>query len=277
MSTLKELDQEVIRRIDRSFLVQGVPVDADDLVEDLPRDVDLSAAEAVIAEAMRRFPREERQRSDAWVGPRLHAGMRLTRREAARRGIWRYLGVVVFPEYVRWRWSGEKDGEIQPPTLDRFVGPDYKQALARLWWMAELFRNADDYGPAAAALSNQDVTNNLFRMDVAHHRPTAVGSVAVLGGSSDDETASGREANALAKAVNAAATTLAIDLIAPDDPLDDAARERWIDEASGFDAAEHFDQLPSGPEDPEIPPASLSAMSGLLRNLLRSAPVRGRG
>jgi hypothetical protein len=280
MKPLMELDQDVVRRVDRSFLVDGLPIDVDDLVHDFSREVDLASVEVVVSEAMTRFTSDDRAQSDAWLGPRLHAALRLTRREAARRGIWRYLGVVAFPHYVRWRWPREKDDQPAPPALERFVGPDYKQALARLWWMAELFRNGDDYAPAVEALANQDITNNLFRMDVAHHRPTAVGAIAVLAaqGTSREPGASGREANALAKAINAAATTLAIDVLAPDEALDDAARMRWIGDAPNHDPVHHFDDaLPPAPDDPPVPRGSLEAMARLLEQLLAEAPVRGRG
>ena len=129
---------------------------------------------------MRRFTDAQRATSDRWLGPRLHSALRLSRREAARRGVWRFLGVCVVPDYVRWRFSGDRDDPESPAKLERFVGADYKQALSRLWWMSEMFRNGPDYEPATRALGNQDVINNLFRMNVAHHRPIALGAVRVL-------------------------------------------------------------------------------------------------
>src|SRR4051794_34782976 len=98
---LMEMDNEIMRRLDRAFLVGDAGVDFEDLVKDFEREVDLAEVSEVVREAMSRFEREEAAQADAWVGPRLHAALRLTRREAARRGIWRYLAVVAFPEYVR--------------------------------------------------------------------------------------------------------------------------------------------------------------------------------
>ena len=136
-----------------------------------------------------------------------------------------------------------------------------------------MFRDGADYEPAAKALSNQDVVNNMFRTDTAHHRPTVQGAVRVLvpeGGSAR----SGREANALAKAINATATTVLLDAMAPDEPLDDAARMRWIEESRDYDPRLHFDDLPEGPDDPATPSESVTRMEALLTELLEEAPVR---
>lgn len=274
---LKELDIEVVKRIDPAFLAGDSGVDVDDLLTDFDRDVELDDAIAVVRRAMDVGDAARPAQSDAWLGPRLHAALRLTPREAARRGVWRFFGVVAIPEYVRWRWTTIKDEKVVPPRLERFVGPDYKQAFARLWWMAELFRNGSDYGPAERALRNQDVTNNLFRMDVAHHRPTVQGAVAVLTAGPEEDEASGRVANALAKAVNTTATTLLLDVVAPDEPADEDARLRWIADARDYDPGRYFDELPEGPEDPPVPPASVETMRQLISELLEEAPVRGRG
>lgn len=272
---LKELTHAAVQRLDAAFLAGVAEATIDDeLLEDAPRDIHLDGVRAILDEAMDRY-RDRPAQSDSWLGPRLHAALRLTRREAARRGIWRYLAIVFAPDYVRWRWTREKeDGVTVAPGVDRFVGPDYKQAFARLWWMAELFRHGEDYSSATAALSNQDVTNNLFRADLAHHRPTALGAVAVLAGG--DAVLGGREANALSKAANAAATTLLVDAIAPDEALDDAARDDWIDEGDDYDPTLYFDDLPRGPADPEVPQESLATMTQLLAELLDEAPVRGK-
>ena len=268
---LGELTHDVVSRLVPEFLTQEIAIDLDGVRADFARELPLDDARLVIDEAMRRFP-DHRARSDAWLGPRLHDAIRLTRREAARRGIWRFLGVVEFDDYVRWRFGGTSDdGDPTPAKLERFVGGDYsKHALTRLWWMAELFRNGPDYSPAEKGLSNQDLTNNLFKMDIAHHRPIALGAVEVL------QSEGGREANALAKAMNAAATTLVVDLIAPDAPFDDAARESWLEDATDRDPTLTFDTLPAGPNEPQVPANSLETMTDLLRALLAEAPVRVR-
>jgi Family of unknown function (DUF6339) len=277
-SLLKSMNADIVRHLDVPFRLGSATIDGTQFTSeaDVGREIDLAPLRAVMDEGMRKFE-SRRALSDTWIGPRLHSVLRLTRREAALRGIWRYLAIEAFSDYVRWRWTREKNnGDLEPPALDRFVGPDYKHALGRLWWMAEVFRNGSDYGPASRALSIQDIANNLFRMDIAHHRPTALGCVDVLI-PSDGPALTGREANALAKAANATATTVAFDVFAPDEPLDDTARESWAQDARDLDVALLLsDEALPGPEDPNTPPDSLKSMTNLLRELLAEAPVRGR-
>jgi hypothetical protein len=236
----------------------------------LKHPIDLDAVRTFLDEARRRFG-DNGTEADVWLAPRLHYALRLTRREAADRGIWRWLACSFAPDYVRWRW-GPPGGSTDPETAaktERFVGPDYKHALGRLWWMAELFRDGPDYSPVSEALRIQDIPNNLFRMDIAHHRPTVLAATCVLRGRS------GREANALAKAINTAAGTLEIDVIAPDEPLDPNSLINWLNEP--LDPSRYLDEMPEGPADPAAPTDSVAYMVELLTELLAEAPVRGRG
>ena len=273
--TLKELSFGVTARLDPGFRAGTGGLEITPYVTDFYREIDLRPFRAVVDETMKRFDDPaDRARSDSWLGPRLHHSLRLHRNEAARRGVWLFLAVADRPDYVRWRFGGE-DGTDEPARVERFAGPDYKHAFARLWWMSELFRNGPDYRPAVQALSNQDIVNNLFRMDVAHHRPTALGAVKVLF-PDGEKPRTGREANALAKAVNAAATTLQLDAFALDEGLDEAATTLWVNTANDVVPDDLYESLPNGPEDSPVPETGLDAMEKLLAALLLEAPVRGR-
>lgn len=271
MTDLKSLDHNATTLVRGAAFRAGLeqPSFADfETSLDFGHSVDLEAVRTFIDEAMRRFTRTESTSADVWLAPRLHYALRLSRREAGHRGMWRWLGVVFAPEYVQWRWGSPDASTATAATEDRFVGADYKHALARLWWMAELFRDGPDYAPVESALKNQDIPNNLFRMDIAHHRPTVQAAVKVLDGRS------GREANALAKAANSAATTLIIDTISPDFELDSAGLVRWLSE--DVDPGLYFDVLPPGPADPKVDPTAIATMVSLLGELLAEAPVRDR-
>jgi Family of unknown function (DUF6339) len=264
---LCELGQSAAARLDLGFLTGEHAADVGDFVQPFAREVSLNAAKTVVSEARERNAAGSPAQSDRWLGPRFHAALRLTRREAARKGVWRYLGVVVFPDYVRWRFRGDKDNPDAPPKAERFIGPDNKQALARLWWMTELFRNGSDYTPAGMALSNQDIVNNLFRMGIVHHRPTALGAVEALF-PADGQSRTGAEANALAKALNATASTVLLDAFARDDEFDGDARKRWMSEAADYDPALYLEKLPDGPDDPPAPSAGVEKIRRLCDDLL---------
>lgn len=275
---LQELELAATASLDEQFRLGALPPELKDFCHPFGggREIDLASTSAVIEEALRRFAAEDRAASDSWLGPRLHAALRLSRREASRPGVWRYLGVCVFPDYVRWRFEKSNNGSQKPAPLERFVGAETKHAIARLWWMAEMFRNGADYEPAAKALSNQDVINNMFRNETAHHRPTAQGAVRVLVPGDGKHARTGRDANALSKAINATAATVLLDSFAPDASLDDAARVGWIERGEDYDPALYFDELPKGPDDPVAPEDSVERMETLLTGLLAEAPIRGK-
>lgn len=267
-------------RLTPAFRLGTADVDVSGHLVPLPgiRAHKLDPVRVVLDEAMERYSQPEAASSDSWLGPRLHAALRLSRREAGNRDLWRFLGLWA-ADYVRWRF-GPPEGEDDPDRAakaERFIGPDSKQALARLWWMAEVFRDGKDYSTAALALTNQDIVNNLFRMTIANHRPTALAVLAVLKPADGSQgLLGGREANALAKATNAAASTLLLDAIGPDEPLDTTARQQWESVAGDHDPRAWFDAMPEGPDDGEAPPAAVEAMTTLLKALYAEAPVRGK-
>ncbi len=229
-------------------------------------DLALDALQPVVAEAMDRFD-ADRQESDAWLAPRVHSALRMSRREAARRGVWRHIGMIAHPEYVRWRW-GSGEGTATP---ERFHGDATRQAFARLWWGAEQFRDGANYEPVGNAFRSQDLMNNLFRMDICHHRPTAQAAVRVLFPDGGDARAAD-DANPLSKAANLAATTLMVDILAPDVQLDFAARTDWM--MADIDPFLIIESVGEGPADPPVPVASIAAMSEHLAQLLDGAPSR---
>ena len=244
-------------------------------VRDFHREIALAPLSSVISEALERFNPDQRTESDQWLGPRVHACLRLTRQEAAKRELWAFLGAVALPEYVLWRWQDTKAEPHGPAPLDRFAGSDTKQAFSRLWWTAELFRDGADYGPVVKALSNQEFPNNILKVDLAHHRPTALGMIKILF-PDGEEAKSTREAVALSTAANISAATVLIDATAPDVSLDMHARQEWIDAADDYDPSKFFDDLPPAPPDPPVPAESLAASEMLLTELFKEAKVRGK-
>ncbi|MEU9081192.1 DUF6339 family protein [Streptomyces sp. NPDC048357] len=211
--------------------------------------------------------------ADAWLAPRLHAALRLTRREAADPGFWNYLALGVAPDYVVWRHLPDpKDGKIAKVAADRFRGQYHKQAFARLWWAAELFRNGSDYGPVVTACGLQDILNTALRMSAINHRPTAQAIVRLV---EKGVITTGREVNALVGAVNASAATLMYDVIAADSERESRSLRTWIEEA---ETARQVSRtvLPTGPDEEPAPALSVSALVDYFADLFADAPVRGR-
>lgn len=224
----------------------------------------------LLAEAVELF-NGKRATADAWLAPRLHATLRMSRNEASNEQIWNHLALVDASDYVVWRHKNV--GTVQP---SRFSGPHYTQAFSRLWWAAELFRNGDDYRPVEVACSVQDVLNTTMRLDVIDHRPTAQAILSILEHLISTNTPNlGDHVNALSAAVNAAGSTLVYDVLAPDSPIDGEAVARWIDEAESM-APVLWGILPDGPCDGRVDPTAVSSLVPLFEDLLESAPKRQR-
>ncbi|KIF75150.1 hypothetical protein QR77_16920 [Streptomyces sp. 150FB] len=212
--------------------------------------------------------------ADAWLAPRLHETLRLTRREAAEKGLWTYLALGVAPDYVIWRHLSEPKADGSPGRVarDRFVGPHYKQTFARLWWAAELFRDGSDYRPVVVACGNQDILNSALRLDIIDHRPTALALVELM---ERGTVRTGREVNAMTPAINVAAATLMYDLIAPDVERDGEPLRDWIAGAESSLPSPR-NTLPQGPEEERAPEEAVGRLVGHFEELFAEAQVRGR-
>ncbi|MGW2009388.1 DUF6339 family protein [Streptomyces nigrescens] len=246
---------------------------ADPLTDDDGR-LELRRVRDLIDDALNKFRAERPTAADAWLAPRLHETLRLTRREAAEKGLWTYLALGVAPDYVVWRHLPEPkaDGSRVRVARDKFVGPHYKQSFARLWWAAELFRDGSDYRPVVVACGNQDMLNSALRLDVIDHRPTAQALVRLL---ERGTVRTGREVNALTPAVNAAAATLMYDVVAPDVEPDGEALRDWIaGAASALPSPRNV--LPEGPEEERVPDDVVQGLVTHFEELFAEVPVRGR-
>ncbi|GAA3498319.1 hypothetical protein GCM10019016_054220 [Streptomyces prasinosporus] len=229
----------------------------------------LRAIRDLIDDAMYIYRDDRPTQADAWLAPRLHAILRLTRAEAADPGLWNYLALGVAPDFVVWRHLSETKKTV---NARYFKGPYHKQAFARLWWSAELFRNGSDYEPVVIACGNQDMLNTVLRLDVIDHRPTAQALVRLL---KREVVRTGRDATAMGKAVNTAAATLMYDVIAPDTGRDAGAVQRWIDEGDeGLTV--HHRPLPVGPAEEPAPEDSVARLTEYFEDLFADAPVRGK-
>ncbi|MEU8498009.1 DUF6339 family protein [Streptomyces lavendulae] len=236
--------------------------------------LELHRVRDLIDDTLARFRAERSTAADAWLAPRLHETLRLTRREAAEKGFWTYLSLGVAPDYVVWRHLSEPKADGSPGLVarDRFVGPHYKQSFARLWWAAELFRDGPDYQPAVVACGNQDMLNSALRLDVIDHRPTAQALVRLL---ERGTVRTGREVNALTAAVNAAAATLMYDVVAPDAERDGEALRDWTERAASALPSPR-NELPDGPEEERVPQSAVQNLVTHFEELFADAPVRGR-
>jgi Family of unknown function (DUF6339) len=221
----------------------------------------------LIGEVFSRFDAQDRTRADAWLAPRLHATLRITRAEAADPGLWNFLTMRLAPDYVQWRHQPRPARGDNPASVaaSRYSGPFHTQTFSRLWWVAELFRDGADYAPAIAACGNQDMLNSVLRLEIIHHRPTAQAFVAML---QNGTVRTGR-------AVNAAGSTLSYEALAPDYQPDYDAYRAWVEEAAIVPPVS-FSRTPDGPSDGSVDLDQVDVLVPLFTRLFDPATVRGR-
>lgn len=231
---LVEPASEVVKGTDGA----GVPIESfDELFAEVISRADRS-----------HWPKEST--SDAWLAPHLHNLLRLTRSQAADRATWEWLAIRVAP-YVQWRWQ-DRDGVV---AEDRWRGPIHKQALARLWWGAEIFRNGPDYHPVRQAFGNQDLPNSLLHRPIVRCRPLALGLVGAL--LSNGRPPTSREINDLARAVNLATAGSPPEAETGFHRDDVGGYRRWM--AEGASPVEDWDAAVAGPTVPDLPERAHSA------------------
>lgn len=184
----------------------------------------------------------DRAASDRWLAPRLHHALRLTRAEAADPDLWAWLGIR-FLDYVEWRWSGKND-----TAENRFRGPVHKQAFARLWWGAELFRNGSDYRSVEKAFIFQDLPNSYLHRPIVRCRSLALALVELI--AVDDASGAGRpksadDINDLARVLNLATAGAPPETETDFQQDDFVGYQRWVFQIP--DIPESWDALPAGP------------------------------
>jgi hypothetical protein len=236
-------------------------------VDGAQKHIDVAQFSELMSDAVERFGAQKKlpASSDAWLSPRVHASLRLTRQEASDPRIWTYLAIAVAPTYVRHRWGDPKTQEAA--SLDRFVNRDRKkQAIARLWWTAEMFRNGPDYRPVVDAFAMQDIPNGFVTYDCFENRPLAIGIVKELIGLNAGRKATSRQVKKVGRTINLWLSTTSLDAVAPDENTDPARTWSWVTVPVQPPISDV--ELPIGPDDGEVNEKSLDAARALSRAVI---------
>lgn len=171
--------------IDNQFLAGERELTENELrpyLQPLGRSVDLSPVDERIEEIRANDDELEKSEIDAELAETLHRTLDLTRNEAADAGLWHYLCVVRFPEFVHYRWDHVFNPESPGNMEEKFLkaGTDiYSNALHRIWWAAELTyeegNSGDpedrDYSRTKRVLGFQELANDILDHDFARYKP----------------------------------------------------------------------------------------------------------
>jgi hypothetical protein len=191
---------------------------------------------------------DDRAASDRWLAPRLHFALRLTRAEASDRGLWQWLALEK-PAYVHWRWQ-DSEGFVAD---NRWWGEIHKQALARLWWGAELFRDGASYTPVVQAFVKQDLPNSYLHRPLIRCRSLALAIVEELSPMTGTMRSSD-EINDLARVLNLATAGAPPEAETGYQMDGSAAFTAWA--ASTPDMPDSWADLPGGPAAEDTTAAS---------------------
>lgn len=140
------------------------------LIEPYERSLSLDAFDEAVDLVIRRTQRFDTE-IDAIAAPSFHQALRLTRREASDPALWRFLAVVHRPDFVHHRWEYRSRATMTTRFWTPGTRPD-SNAICRLWWIAELSCDGDDYRLTSRSLALQTVANSLFvRPGLSSYRP----------------------------------------------------------------------------------------------------------
>ncbi len=143
-------------------------------------DIDLDGLDELVVETLSRFERFDTTMDRHFAVP-LHQVLPLSRRQAADRNLWAWLGLVRYPQLVAHRWK--PSGNLR--SAERFVGNRVRQTFARLWWASELtVGEGGDYGLTHRMLKLsgfQDVYEALFGRAFSQYRPALSAFVLAVG------------------------------------------------------------------------------------------------
>lgn len=150
--------------------------DFEDTLEVVEADVDFERLDEAVATTMEMFDPGENQTDgssmDANLAPIVHECIDIPRRTAADSGVWHYLTIVRYPDYVRYRFDVEKDIE------EKFVGSGtnlYQNTFERMWWGAELTEGngALGYLSVQKMFAKQRIANYVLDSDFRRYEPAA--------------------------------------------------------------------------------------------------------
>jgi hypothetical protein len=137
-------------------------------------DLDFDRLDSAISAAKEEFDlgrREQRTSMDSNLAPIVHQCLDIPIRIAALPGFWQYQTLFRYPELITSRWSREND------TEEKFLGSQkdlYSNHLARLWWGAELTKDADgNYYATHRLFNKQRLVNYVLDSSFRRYRPAA--------------------------------------------------------------------------------------------------------
>jgi hypothetical protein len=172
---------------------------------------------------------------DRKAAPAVHRAVDISRREAADSGIWHDLAIRQFPEFVRHRWKYEGTRAMKKKFWTYGVPLDsVSSTFERLWWIAELTRDSDDYTYTQRAFGNRRLCFRVFDIQLGRCKPAARACIEVLHNEEEDEYEDNSTINHTVQKFRKAASNVTLEG-RTEDQLVDIVREIKRDFPAGDD------------------------------------------
>lgn len=211
---LHRLTEDGRRLVGESFMKGKATLTDEQLneyVEPMPGHptADLDRIDSVVQNVLEEYPEYETD-IDGALAEEVHRSLDITRRTAGDPGLWHWLAVVRYPDFVRHRWKYHSEEAMREKFLG--AGSDlYSNAIHRLWWIAELTSRGDDYSITDAVFANQVMVNKVFDRWFARYQPAVR---AMCGELADEPT---RVINETTRRFNHALTNVQLEALSEDE------------------------------------------------------------
>lgn len=177
--TLHRLTENGQRLVGEPFLRGEVEINSEELaeyVEPLPEEptADLSSLDDRVDDIVVKYDEFDTS-MDGALASDIHQYLDVSRRVAGDPGLWHWLAVERYPDFVRHRWEYRSETAMREKFLG--AGSDlYSNALHRLWWIAELTYDeaTGDYSLTESVFDNQTMVNKVFDRWFARYEPATV-------------------------------------------------------------------------------------------------------
>lgn len=111
----------------------------------------------------------KRNTFDATSGRILYEQMQITPTEASHQGVWMFMGCVLLPDVVRWRFPGSASNN--QTSTERFLGGNrgMRNTFGRVWWRAYTLHQEDTKKPYELlhALGEDELVQIMERPNIA--------------------------------------------------------------------------------------------------------------
>lgn len=202
------------RRIveESDFPEETTDLPTDDLVElthSAEGSVDYETLDDAIETTVDLFDRDvpgDRSAMDSNLAPTVRETVDITPRVAARPGVWHYLTLFQYPEFVQYRYGFSDETDLR----EKYLGDQndlYSNAFARLWWGAHLTSCARsrNYFATHKMFNKQRLANYVLDSSFRRYHPAAVAFAEEL----YEET--GEDITAIASRFNRARSTYLVE------------------------------------------------------------------